>query len=108
MTPFSITVIKLIKSIPAGKVATYGQIAMLAGNHRAARRVSRLIHTCARKYQLPWHRVINIQGKISLTGEKYEHQYQLLQREGIEFGINNKIDMKLYAFDFSNMNDRPL
>ena len=98
MTPFSEKAIKIIQSIPAGKVATYGQIALLAGNHRNARRVSRLIHTCSKKYNLPWHRIVNIQGKISLKDEAFEMQYQMLKSEGIEFGIGNAIDLKKFGF----------
>ncbi len=98
MTPFSEKAIEIIQSIPAGKVATYGQIALLAGNHRNARRVSRLIHTCSKKYKLPWHRIVNIQGKISLKDEKFEIQYELLKAEGIKFGLNNAIDLKKYGF----------
>lgn len=98
MTPFSIKAIEIIKSIPPGKVATYGQIAFLAGNHRNARRVSRLIHTCSKKYNLPWHRIVNIQGKISLKDEKFEIQYEMLIQEGIEFGVGNKIDLKKFGF----------
>jgi methylated-DNA-protein-cysteine methyltransferase-like protein len=98
MTPFSEKTIEIIQSIPAGKVATYGQIALLAGNHRNARRVSRLIHTCSKKYNLPWHRIVNIQGKISLKDEKFEIQYQMLKAEGIEFGIGNAIDLKKFGF----------
>jgi methylated-DNA-protein-cysteine methyltransferase-like protein len=98
MTPFSIKAIEIIQSIPKGKVATYGQIAILAGNHRNARRVSRLIHTCSKKYNLPWHRIVNIQGKISLTGEKFEIQYQLLKTEGIKFSLNNAIDLSIFGF----------
>ncbi len=99
MTPFSEKAIKIIQSIPSGRVASYGQIALLAGNHRNARRVSRLIHTCSKKYQLPWHRIVNIQGKISLTGEKYDLQYALLKQEGIEFGLNGKIDFSRFGFN---------
>jgi len=98
MTPFSQEAIKIIQSIPAGKVATYGQIALLAGNHRNARRVSRLIHTCSKKHNLPWHRIVNIQGKISLKGEKFDIQYAMLKAEGIEFGANNAIDLKKFKF----------
>lgn len=103
MTPFSLKAIEIIKSIPVGKVATYGQIAILAGNHLNARRVSRLIHTCSKKYNLPWHRIVNIQGKISLTGEKFEIQYELLKQEGVEFGLNNAIDLK--KFGYSNISN---
>ena len=98
MTPFSEQAIKIMQSIPKGKVATYGQIAILAGNHRAARRISRLIHTCSKKYNLPWHRIVNIQGKISLKGEKFEMQYELLKAEGDEFGIGYVIDLKRFGF----------
>ena len=98
MTPFSEKAIEIIQSIPAGKVATYGQIALLAGNHRNARRVSRLIHTCSKKYNLPWHRIVNIQGKISLKDEKFEIQYEMLKAEGIVFGIGNAIDLKKFGF----------
>lgn len=100
MTPFSEQAIKIMQSIPKGKVATYGQIAILAGNHRAARRISRLIHTCSKKYNLPWHRIVNIQGKISLTGEQFEIQYELLKQEGVEFGLNNAIDLKKFGYGF--------
>ena len=103
MTPFSLEVIKLIQSIPAGKVASYGQIAIYAGNHRAARQVSRILHSCTQKYNLPWHRVINSQGKISLTNDGYKHQHQLLIKEGIEFGLNTRIDMKKYCVDFEKV-----
>jgi len=99
MTPFSLKAIEIMQSIPAGKVASYGQIAALAGNHRGARRVSRLIHTCSKKYNLPWHRIVNIKGQISLTGELFEIQYEMLKQEGIEFGLGNAIDLKIFGFD---------
>jgi len=98
VSPFSEEVIKIIQAIPAGKVASYGQIAMIAGNPRAARQVSRILHTCTKKYNLPWHRVINSQGKISLKDEGFELQYGLLKAEGVEFGLNNTIDFKKFGF----------
>lgn len=98
MTPFTIEVIKVIQSIPAGKVASYGQVATYAGNHRGARQVSRILHTCSKNYNLPWHRVINSHGKISLKNEGLELQYNLLKQEGIEFGLNNAVDFKKYGF----------
>ncbi len=98
MTPFTHEIIKIIQSIPAGKVASYGQVALYAGNHRGARQVSRTLYTCSKKYNLPWHRVINSKGKISLTGEKFELQYRLLKEEGIEFGLNNTIDFKKHGY----------
>ena len=86
---------KVIKKIPKGKVTTYGQIAAMAGNPRAARLVVRVLHSSSRKDKLPWHRVINSKGKISLgPGEGYEEQKSLLIAEGVWFDDNDKIDLK--------------
>lgn len=103
MTPFSLKVIELVSSIPAGKVASYGQIAFHAGNHRAARQVSRILHSCTQKYNLPWHRVVNSQGKISLTNDGFKLQFYLLKQEGIEFGLSNKIDIKQFLHGFEEL-----
>ncbi|MHA1457965.1 MAG: MGMT family protein [Promethearchaeota archaeon] len=61
---FTQEVIKIIKNIPKGKVLTYGMIAKLAGNPRAARQVSWILHSSSKKYDLPWHRVINSKVKF--------------------------------------------
>ncbi len=65
MTPFTQDVVALIRAIPAGRVATYGQIARLAGNPRAARQVVRILHSMSQAERLPWHRVVNAKGEIS-------------------------------------------
>ena len=89
-TDFHQRVVAIIKKIPKGKVATYGQIAALAGNPRAARQVVRILHSSSQKEQLPWHRVVNRQGQISLrSGSGYETQKELLKEEGIAFGISD-------------------
>ena len=91
-------VIEIIKKIPAGKVATYGQIATLAGNNKAARQISRILHSSSEKYELPWHRVINSQGKISMrSGDGFEMQKAMLKSEGIEI-IKDKIDLVKYKW----------
>ena len=97
MTKFTEDVLEIIKMIPRGKVMTYGQIATLANNPRGARQVSRILHTMSTKYNLPWHRVINSKGTISLTGEPGFIQGQLLSSEGIDV-INKKIDLKKHLF----------
>jgi len=85
---------EILKQIPRGKVATYGQIAAFAGNPRAARQVVRILHACSAKDKLPWHRVINSQGKISLKpGFGYEVQKRLLAKEKIEFDLYDRIDL---------------
>lgn len=97
MTEFSQHVIDIINSIPSGRVASYGKIAAIAGNPRASRQVSRLLHSSSGKYNLPWHRVINSTGQISLVGNEGFIQRRLLESEGIEFGISGKIDMLRYS-----------
>ena len=97
--PFHQTVIKLIKKIPKGKVATYGQIAAMAGDPRGARQVSWILHSSSDKEKLPWHRVINKQGKISLPPDSgYEIQREKLEKEGIVFSLRNSIDLKRFLW----------
>ncbi|MFX1511883.1 MAG: MGMT family protein [Promethearchaeota archaeon] len=92
----------LIKEIPTGKVATYGQIATYAGNHRAARQVAWILHSSSRKDRLPWHRVINSKGRISLPkGHGYESQKEMLESEGIIFDEKDKIDLDQFLWNFS-------
>ncbi|GIO25830.1 MGMT family protein [Ornithinibacillus bavariensis] len=99
MTPFTERVIQLIQNIPEGKVATYGQIASLAGSPRAARQVVRILHSMSKKYQLPWHRVINAQGKIGLKDEQsYYEQLMRLEAEGIAFGQHDWIDLEIFQW----------
>jgi methylated-DNA-protein-cysteine methyltransferase-like protein len=90
--------VHFIRSIPRGRVASYGQIAALAGFPAAARQVVRLLHSLSAKEGLPWHRVVNSRGTISLTGQDYELQRGLLEREGIEFGLYDRIDLKRYLW----------
>ena len=89
-----------IAGIPYGKVATYGQIAACAGNYRASRQVAWLLHSSSRKENLPWHRVINSRGSISLpVGRGFEEQKLLLEREGIRVDEDGRIDLARYLWD---------
>lgn len=97
MTDFTEQVLNIIKSIPSGKVMTYGQIAAYAGNPRGARQVSRILHGMSQKHKLPWHRVINSKGTISLTGEPGLVQGQMLASEGISV-INKRIDLTKHLY----------
>lgn len=92
MNDYTKKVIKIIKSIPNGKTMSYGDIAKSAGKNRGAREVSRILHSCSEKYGLPWHRVINSQGKISLTGEAGQFQREMLEQEGVRFDKGGKIN----------------
>lgn len=95
MQTFTEDVIRIIKEIPEQRVMTYGQIAAHAGNKRAARQVSRILHSMSKNYKLPWHRVINQKGEISLHGSE---QRELLEAEGVQFGLNGKIELKMYQW----------
>jgi methylated-DNA-protein-cysteine methyltransferase related protein len=99
LTPFTEKVISIIQSIPEGKVMTYGQIAGLAGSPRAARQVVRILHSMSKKYQLPWHRVINAKGQVGIKDEAtYNEQILSLEAEGIEVGFHDQIDLEKYQW----------
>jgi len=92
-------VVRFIKSIPAGKVATYGQIADYAGNPRAAREVAYILHSSSEKEDLPWQRVINSKGRISMKpGRGCELQKQLLEDEGVVFDEEDKVDLDRFLW----------
>jgi methylated-DNA-protein-cysteine methyltransferase-like protein len=92
-------VVDTIKAIPPGKVATYGQIAAHAGNVRAARQVAYILHSSSRKENLPWHRVVNSKGGISLRSRHaYECQRSLLREEGIVFEEDDSIDLARFLW----------
>lgn len=92
-------VVKFIKSVPAGKIATYGQIAEYAGNPRAAREVAYILHSSSEKENLPWQRVISSKGRISMKpGHGYELQKQLLEDEGIVFDEEGRVDFPRFLW----------
>lgn len=100
LTPFTKRALAVIKGIPEGKVLTYGTVAALAGNPGGARQVSRLLHSMSEKYDLPWHRVINARGKISLKpSHGYELQRALLASEGIGFSKGDIVELSVFLWD---------
>lgn len=100
VTDFSKKVIQLIKSIPEGKVATYGQIAELAGKPQGSRGVAWLLNSSSKVHKLPWQRVINSKGKISFPvgSSYYKKQKSLLKSEGVKFLENDSIDMTVFQW----------
>jgi methylated-DNA-protein-cysteine methyltransferase-like protein len=92
-------VVRFIRSVPAGKVATYGQIADYAGNPRAAREVAYILHSSSEKEGLPWQRVINSKGSISLKrGRGYELQKKMLEDEGVVFDGEDRVDLARFRW----------
>lgn len=99
MTPFTTKVVAIIRSIPEGKVMTYGGIARAAGSPRAARQVVRILHSMSRKYKLPWHRVVNAKGEIALAEDEASSTQRLfLLGEGVLFDENGVIDLMKFQF----------
>ncbi|MCZ6473830.1 MAG: MGMT family protein [SAR324 cluster bacterium] len=105
-------VLKLISKIPAGRVTTYGQIALLAGYPRRARQVGYVLASLAPGSAVPWHRVINAQGRVSprggnsvgrgktgVGGGSAEHRQQrLLRKEGVRFKAG-RVDLDAYRWE---------
>jgi len=93
--PFTERAVALILSIPRGRVASYGQIAGIAGSPAAARQVARVLHSMSRTLHLPWHRVISSRGTISLPrGEGFETQRALLMSEGVAVTVDGAVDVR--------------
>ena len=93
-------VYELVAQIPPGRVASYGQIATLLGEPRAARTVGWAMHSIPDGLELPWHRVINAQGIITFNahGQGAELQRALLESEGIVFNLKGRVDMSKYQW----------
>lgn len=90
---------QVVEDIPPGHVLTYGEVARLAGMRRAARRVGQAMRRAPRNRKLPWHRVVNAQGRISFPADSqgYRRQKQRLQDEGVVF-IDGRIDLERYGY----------
>ncbi|MBT2570466.1 MGMT family protein [Planococcus sp. ISL-110] len=100
MQTFTEKALTVMKSIPPGKIMTYGQVAATAGSPRAARQVTRILHSMSAKYNLPWHRIVNAQGQIVLQNEESRlFQRTSLLREGVEVDGNDRIDLNRFRFD---------
>jgi methylated-DNA-protein-cysteine methyltransferase-like protein len=99
-TPFTCEVKAAIRRIPRGRVATYGQIAALAGRERAARGVAWILHSSSEAAGLPWHRVISGRGAISLPRSRgFEEQKRKLAGEGVAVGRGGRIDLKRFQWE---------
>ncbi|MBO5908784.1 MAG: MGMT family protein [Clostridia bacterium] len=90
---------KVVQTIPKGKVATYGQVALAAGNPRWARVVGYALHCNPNPSEIPCYRVVNREGRVSSAfafgGENV--QVELLKREGVGFIDEVTVDMKAFA-----------
>ena len=103
VSPVTLAIEAAIRSIPAGKISTYGRIARMAGLPNGARQVVRVLHARARVSALPWHRIL-AQGKrpgtarIALGADGFDEQRTLLLTEGVEFAEDGTVDYDRYGF----------
>jgi methylated-DNA-protein-cysteine methyltransferase related protein len=100
ISSFTKKVLQRIKSIPSGRVATYKQIAELAGKPQGSRGVAWILHSCSITYKLPWHRVLNSQGQISfeIGSHNFRQQKKLLEKEGVVFNSNGKLSLTQFQW----------
>jgi len=90
---------KVVSEIPSGHVLTYGEVARLSGMPRAARRVSQALRRAPRGLNVPWHRVINSQGKISFPEDSsgWIRQKNKLEEEGVIF-LKGKVNLDQFGY----------
>ncbi len=88
---------QVIRQIPAGKVATYGQVALWLGWPHGARTVGWALRALSEGTHVPWHRILNAQGRISQADA--ELQQELLEAEGIVFRPDGSVDLKQYHWE---------
>ena len=87
---------QIVNAIPKGKVATYGQVAGLAGFPQNSRLVGRILSKLPKDTRLPWHRVVNAAGKISNPNPA--RQLERLKNDGVT-PVNGRINLRLYRWD---------
>ena len=87
-----------VRRIPKGRVASYGQVAAVAGLTNAARQVGYALHALPTGSTVPWHRVVNAQGAISLRNHHALTQRMLLAREGVLFDARGRTDLARFGW----------
>lgn len=92
-------ILQVVAAIPHGRVASYGQVALLAGLPRRARLVGKVLQG-VNDPDLPWHRVVNAAGRISPRGFDGNDELQriLLEAEGITFSASGRIDLRQFGW----------
>ncbi|MFZ5915543.1 MAG: MGMT family protein [Chloroflexota bacterium] len=100
MSRFFEQVYRVVRCIPPGQVASYGQVAAMLGNPHAARTVGWAMHALPEDSDVPWQRVINAQGRVSTAAQDRDDslQRQLLEAEGVVFGPDGRVNMARYRW----------
>jgi methylated-DNA-protein-cysteine methyltransferase-like protein len=94
------TIHRIVRRIPRGRVATYGQVAIMAGLRGHARQVGYALHALPPAQRVPWQRVVNARGEISLRAGSDNDRLQriLLEEEGVRFAPSGRIDLDRYRW----------
>ena len=92
------TIYRAVRRVPRGRVASYGQIAELAGLEGHARQVGYALRALPDGSGVPWHRVINAKGEISprSAGDSHELQRMLLDAEGVKFDERGRVERRYF------------
>lgn len=101
MSEFKDAVVYIIRQVPFGKVASYGQIAAYTGVPRAARQVGWILNQSEGKLDLPWWRIVNNAGRISIKNTAFNTPLlmkQMLEHEGIEIEDDYTFDIGKYRY----------
>jgi len=100
MNPFYHRIYRVVRHIPKGRVATYGVVARLAGRPGAARQVGWALSALPDEGDVPWWRVINAAGRISLSTADHGAVVQraLLLREGVKFAPGGAVNLSLFGW----------
>jgi methylated-DNA-protein-cysteine methyltransferase-like protein len=99
-------VYRIVRHIPPGRVATYGQLARLLGMPHAARTVGWALRGLPKGSDVPWQRVINARGAISLGPYGAAVQRALLEEEGIVFDDQGRVDLNVYGWTGPDLSEQ--
>lgn len=101
MSDFAARVYRVVERCPRGKIVSYGGVAAMLGQPRAARAVGKALNALPDDTRVPWWRVVNGRGEVSIRGVEHGKilQRTLLEREGVRFERNGRISWKLYGWD---------
>lgn len=91
---------EVVRRIPKGRIATYGQVATLAGFPGHARQVGYALSALPDESDVPWHRVINARGEVSIRSEGFYHSLQrnMLEAEGVMFDASSRVSLQTYSW----------
>lgn len=98
MSKFKDSVVKVVQMVPKGKVVSYGQVALYIGLPRAGRQVGWVLRSLERATRVPWWRVVNNEGRISIKYSRFNglEQKKLLEKEGVRVNEDLTFDIEKY------------